>query len=328
MPAGSKMDPPLAKAEPISDGGSASGITYLRTGEKKPVQLQLERGVRICERNNSADTKGSEEGGAGGAPGAGAEIPLQPMVKTMVRQAVPLKPMEVHGGADIHLQPMEDPMLEQVAAPEGGCDPMGSLRCSRLLAGPVDPWREEPTLEQVSVRTCDPIGNPRWSSLFLKDCTLWKGPTLEQFVKNCSPWEGLTLEQGKSLRRSDRVAWVVTGCPARVNPPQALTLFWWQCMQDIGPPQRQRLFDTICFTMSKSITVPPIISVTSNLWDKNDHLLEISPWWNKVSSADLSAVSSCANYFQKMWFVDWSIPAVLLTALACNVKPPFSIATE
>ena len=30
MPAGSKTDPPLAKAEPISDGGSASGITDLR----------------------------------------------------------------------------------------------------------------------------------------------------------------------------------------------------------------------------------------------------------------------------------------------------------
>jgi len=31
---GSKMDPPLAKAEPISDGGSASGITNLRRGGK------------------------------------------------------------------------------------------------------------------------------------------------------------------------------------------------------------------------------------------------------------------------------------------------------
>ena len=67
------------------------------------------RGVRISERNNSADTKVSEEGGGGGAPGATAEIPLQPVVKTMVRQAVPLQPMEVNGGADIHLQPMEDP---------------------------------------------------------------------------------------------------------------------------------------------------------------------------------------------------------------------------
>ncbi|KAK4809957.1 hypothetical protein QYF61_002914 [Mycteria americana] len=39
-----------------------------------------------------------------------------PVVKTMVRQAVPLQPMEVHSGADIHLQPVEDPTLEQVDA--------------------------------------------------------------------------------------------------------------------------------------------------------------------------------------------------------------------
>ncbi|GAB0181411.1 hypothetical protein GRJ2_000606400 [Grus japonensis] len=103
----------------------------------------------MYERNNSADTKASEEGGGGGAPGARAEIPLQPLEKTMVRQAVPLQPMKVHGRADIHLQPMEDPVLEQVKTPEGGCDSVGSPHWSRLLAGPVDPWREEPTLEQV-----------------------------------------------------------------------------------------------------------------------------------------------------------------------------------
>ena len=79
------------------------------------------------------------------------------MVKTMVRQAVPLQPMEVYGGADIHLQPVEDPMLEQVDVPEGSCDPMESPCWSRfpsaavapgrgahagagLLAGPVAPW--------------------------------------------------------------------------------------------------------------------------------------------------------------------------------------------
>jgi len=71
------------------------------------------------------------------------------MVKTMVRQGVPLKPVEAHGGADIHLQPVEDPTPKQVDAPEGGCDPVESPRWSRLLPGPVDPWREEPTLEQV-----------------------------------------------------------------------------------------------------------------------------------------------------------------------------------
>ncbi|GAB0207086.1 hypothetical protein GRJ2_003174200 [Grus japonensis] len=151
MPASSKKASLMAKAKPISDGGSASVITYLRREKKQPRSsfLQPERGVRTCERNNSADTKVSEEGRGGGAPGIGGEIPLQPMEKTMVRQAVPLQPLEDDGGADIHLQPMEDPMLEQLKIPEGGCDPMGSPHWSRLLAGPVDPWREEPTPEQV-----------------------------------------------------------------------------------------------------------------------------------------------------------------------------------
>ena len=55
------------------------------------------------------------------------------------QREIPLQPMEVHGGADIHLQPMEKPTPEQVDAPEGRCDPVGSLSWSRLLAGPVDP---------------------------------------------------------------------------------------------------------------------------------------------------------------------------------------------
>ncbi|PKU30658.1 ubx domain-containing protein 4 [Limosa lapponica baueri] len=45
--------------------------------------------------------------------------------------------MEVHGGADIYLQPMEDLTSEQVDAPEGGCDPVGSPCWSRFLAGPA-----------------------------------------------------------------------------------------------------------------------------------------------------------------------------------------------
>ena len=52
-----------------------------------------------------------------------------------------------------------------------------------------------PHWSRFAGRTWDPAGDPRWSSLFLKDCTPWMGPMLEQFVKNCSPWEGLTLEK-------------------------------------------------------------------------------------------------------------------------------------
>jgi len=47
-----------------------------------------ERGGRTCERNKSADTKVSDKAGGGVAPGARAEIPLQPVKKTVVRQAV------------------------------------------------------------------------------------------------------------------------------------------------------------------------------------------------------------------------------------------------
>lgn len=60
--------------------------------------------MRKCERNNSADTKVSEEGRGGGASDTGADIPLQPMVKITVRQTV-------------LLQPVEDPMAEQVDVP-------------------------------------------------------------------------------------------------------------------------------------------------------------------------------------------------------------------
>ncbi|GAB0178684.1 epimerase family protein SDR39U1 [Grus japonensis] len=89
MPAGSKTGPPLAKAKPIS----ASVITYLRRRKTQRESFCSRREEREDVRN-SADTKISADGGGGGAPGAGAEIPLQPVVKTMVKQAVPLQPME------------------------------------------------------------------------------------------------------------------------------------------------------------------------------------------------------------------------------------------
>jgi len=86
MSTGSKTDLLLVKAKLISDGDSTSVITYLRMRKKpKPRQLQPERGMRICERNNSADSKVREAGEGGGAPGTGAQIPLQPVKKTMVR---------------------------------------------------------------------------------------------------------------------------------------------------------------------------------------------------------------------------------------------------
>ncbi|PKU45665.1 hypothetical protein llap_4036 [Limosa lapponica baueri] len=44
MPDGSKTDTLLAKAKPISDGGCASGITYLRRGEVEKLGVKLSLG--------------------------------------------------------------------------------------------------------------------------------------------------------------------------------------------------------------------------------------------------------------------------------------------
>ncbi|KAF4787843.1 hypothetical protein TURU_164610 [Turdus rufiventris] len=80
MPGISRMDLLLAEAEAISSGVSTSGITELGTLLLSTCSTQ-EKGVRMCERNNFAGMKISKEGRGGGAR---AEMPLQPMEKTMV----------------------------------------------------------------------------------------------------------------------------------------------------------------------------------------------------------------------------------------------------
>ncbi|GAB0188211.1 EH domain-containing protein 4 [Grus japonensis] len=88
-------------------------------------------------------------------------------------------------------------MVEQVDAPEGGCDPMGSPRWSRLLAGPVDPWREEPTLEQFG-----PEGLHLVLEQFVRNCTPWEGPMMEEFKEDCLVWEGLHAGAGEECEES------------------------------------------------------------------------------------------------------------------------------
>jgi len=67
-----------------------------------------------------------------------------------------------------------------------------------------DLWTHEegsPHQSRFAGRTCDPVGDPHWSSLFLKGCSPWEGLTLEKLLKNCLLWEGPHAgARGKSMR--------------------------------------------------------------------------------------------------------------------------------
>ena len=75
---------PLAKAEPISSqwwqrlGDNGFGNVCKKQPCRRPGQGRKRRG---------------------GAPGSGAGLPLQPLRKTIMRQALTLQPAEVHAGA-------------------------------------------------------------------------------------------------------------------------------------------------------------------------------------------------------------------------------------
>jgi len=123
--------------------------------------------VRLCERNCPADTKVSEVGG-GRAPGARAEIPLQPMEKTVVRQAV----LAAHGGPWWSRYPPAAHGGPHAGA--GGClkeavTPWGA----RAGAGSCqDLWREahtgagcHPVLEQPVPEGLHPMGRTHFGEV-------------------------------------------------------------------------------------------------------------------------------------------------------------------
>lgn len=76
-------------------------LWYLRGKVAAKQQVQLEREVSIRQRNTSADTKISEEEGEEVLQ-VPEQIPLQPMVKNMMRQAVPLQSMKVFKVKNLH----------------------------------------------------------------------------------------------------------------------------------------------------------------------------------------------------------------------------------
>jgi len=87
-------------------------------------------------RSSPADTKVSEKGGGGGGPHAGAEIPLQHIMKTMAMQVVPLQSLEDHTGTDSYTAACGGPH-----AGAGGCAREGSCSPWRAHTG-AGSWQE------------------------------------------------------------------------------------------------------------------------------------------------------------------------------------------
>jgi len=59
--------------------------------------------------------------------------------------------------------------LKEAVTPWGACAGAGSCQDLQTRGERSPPW------SKFAGRACDPVGFPRWSSLFLKDCSLWEG---------------------------------------------------------------------------------------------------------------------------------------------------------
>ncbi|KAK4815795.1 hypothetical protein QYF61_007235 [Mycteria americana] len=91
-----------------------------------------------------------------------------------------------------------------------------------------------------------------------QDCTLWKGPTLEELVKNCSQWEGLTLEK------------FMENCLPWEGPNAGAGE---ECEE--FPPKKEGVEETICDELT--VTPIPQIQAYSGMVRLGDELIESSP---------------------------------------------------
>lgn len=96
--------PGWPKLSPLTMLGGTSVITCLRNGLKPLCSICEREGWERYEGNSSGDTKVSNGGGEWDGPDTEAEIPLQPLEKTMVKQVVPLQLMEDHVWIYIYIE--------------------------------------------------------------------------------------------------------------------------------------------------------------------------------------------------------------------------------
>ncbi|GAB0175689.1 EH domain-containing protein 4 [Grus japonensis] len=133
----------------------------------------------------------------------------------MVRQAVPLQPMEDDGGAEIPPAAQGGPH-----AGAGGC-PKEAVAPWEARAGAgswQDLWPHEersPCWSRFAGRTCDPMGDPTLEQSVpeglhpmegthphWKNCSPWEGLMLEKLMEDCLPWEGPQAGAGAECEES------------------------------------------------------------------------------------------------------------------------------
>lgn len=184
-----------------------------------------------CERNNPANLKVSAEGGRGGAPGPGAEIPVQPVSKLSAGQAVPWRSTVEQIWT---LQSIKDYMPQYWIFPEGSChsrrshggppsrQELQTVERTRSSAAPVTPWVTH--AGAVCSWRAAPHGKGPTLEQFLKNCGPREGPTLEQFMKDCLLWESPHAGIGEQCEKEGLTK---TNCYKLHNLPSTLSCGTW-----------------------------------------------------------------------------------------------------
>ena len=95
--------------------------------------------------------------------------------------------------------PWKTPCWRRGMCPKGGCGPVGSPRWSRLLARPVAPWREEPTLERSVPEGLHPVEGTHAGAV-CEELQPVGRTHVGEVHGGVSHGRDPTLEQGKSVK--------------------------------------------------------------------------------------------------------------------------------
>ena len=143
--------------------------------------------------------------------------PLRPVVRTMVKQDVPLQPMEYHGGAGFHAAARGG---DHGGA--GGPAPTEAATCGRPLP------------EQIPGRTCSPWRGDHAGAGDLAGAAARRGARLEQFSpEGWTPWYGPI--SGAVLEEL-----LPVGSPRRISSSRTASRGWDPTAQGTRVTEKER----------------------------------------------------------------------------------------